>query len=1130
MNREAWHLSLLFALAFLTIQAGLLPSTGSVQAAPQGKALIYGVVKDEATGSLLPGASVVARRGETTLTATTTDANGQYSLQVQASGNTSLNLLAYVRLLHGSSFVYAPAARALKAEPGGEYEVTLGLLPAASIVVDVENAPFVEAEDIRRYLMSITVLEAAKPTPLRLSDYIPVYGEALVERLGLYRGEAIVPADRAVRVEVTLTAYSRSADWFQHRFILDNNGQGFNLSEGEVVRVGAQREIVGSNIEAVQRGIVNAAYLIGQLDRIGVHVTLERTALAKAWQLTETAPEKADGGLIDEAYADLRESYLTVLETKKWVSQTYEDAASSALSLLPFLAFTAFALASLLFEEDLLKGVVTLAVFLALLWTLSQSYAGYRLADPTMMLTEAVASLAAIFFLAFVLPRIVKEKQRVSDVSIRGASFTTFSVAKRNLRRRRLRTILTISSMTVLVLAFIAFTSFTIGRGLTTTGVIGEGPRDGLLIRSMPAPESGSTDPFAPLNPSLVAWLRSRDSVVIASAKAENLPTVGPLGNLTSKIRKAFLIYGILGFDPALEEQVTSLSQIVKEGEYLSPNLKRPVLISVNAAERIKVRVGETLTGFGVDFTLVALFDDQAFGSFKDLDGASIGPKRSMMTDAGPVPVDCMSDQVLITDLETALRLPSVFLSRVDVVTRSIADLRSLPRTIALEKNVWVWSSIERNVEVTRVGSFFEAAGTSITVPSGILIADIAVTMLDAVYERRKEIVTLSTIGLNPSHISALFLAEACIIGVIGGGLGYILGLSSYSLMGLFQMQVEVRQKISAYWGVVALVVAVGTAVAASVAPTLKAAVLATPSLARRWQMDERPTSEGEPWVISVPVVVRREMIDSFLNLAQKRFQDLTRSQIEVVQDIKLTEYKSLQGEEKQLAFTYVQMQAAPPVLTNNELVVSKSSQNDSYAVRLYYYGSGLRVLGGGPELKKFERDARLTASFIRHIALDWSSLNSDEKIRLGAQDVRVKPEATAEARPLTVFAMPTIVHVKEEPFFTAFIIDRLKAHTGPHYERIQNLTMKDEAASDGSQTKRFAFEHIFDADTVTRSTRNELVAHKRPGSEYYLISLSTQPQAAGTEAHTARFTVAFVKDIILDWNRERKSLIGKAT
>ena len=65
---------------------------------------------------------------------------------------------------------------------------------------------------------------------------------------------------------------------------------------------------------------------------------------------------------------------------------------------------------------------------------------------------------------------------------------------------------------------------------------------------------------------------------------------------------------------------------------------------------------------------------------------------------------------------------------------------------------------------------------SSLIIP--ILIAAMIVlnTMLGAVYERIREIGTYSAVGLAPSHISSLFLAESMVYAVMGAVAGYLLG------------------------------------------------------------------------------------------------------------------------------------------------------------------------------------------------------------------------------------------------------------------------------------------------------------------------------------------------------------------
>ncbi|MEM2930049.1 MAG: FtsX-like permease family protein [Thermoproteota archaeon] len=56
-------------------------------------------------------------------------------------------------------------------------------------------------------------------------------------------------------------------------------------------------------------------------------------------------------------------------------------------------------------------------------------------------------------------------------------------------------------------------------------------------------------------------------------------------------------------------------------------------------------------------------------------------------------------------------------------------------------------------------------------------------TMLNSVYERRRESMIMSSLGAPPSFITYMFLIEGLVIGVVGGCLGYVFGyVSAYSI------------------------------------------------------------------------------------------------------------------------------------------------------------------------------------------------------------------------------------------------------------------------------------------------------------------------------------------------------------
>ena len=83
----------------------------------------------------------------------------------------------------------------------------------------------------------------------------------------------------------------------------------------------------------------------------------------------------------------------------------------------------------------------------------------------------------------------------------------------------------------------------------------------------------------------------------------------------------------------------------------------------------------------------------------------------------------------------------------------------------------------------TSMGSASLAGIGNLFVP--LLIASLIVlnTMLGAVYERSGEIGVYSSVGLAPSHIASLFMAEALVFAIVGAVLGYLVGQTTTLLL-----------------------------------------------------------------------------------------------------------------------------------------------------------------------------------------------------------------------------------------------------------------------------------------------------------------------------------------------------------
>ena len=94
-------------------------------------------------------------------------------------------------------------------------------------------------------------------------------------------------------------------------------------------------------------------------------------------------------------------------------------------------------------------------------------------------------------------------------------------------------------------------------------------------------------------------------------------------------------------------------------------------------------------------------------------------------------------------------------------------------------------------------------------------------TMITSVIERQKEIGLMKSVGAENKKIIALFLSEATIIGVIGGLVGYLVGLILAQLIGIsvFSLSITPRFEIIP----ITIGISVGVALLASILPVRRA-------------------------------------------------------------------------------------------------------------------------------------------------------------------------------------------------------------------------------------------------------------------------------------------------------------------
>jgi hypothetical protein len=227
--------------------------------------------------------------------------------------------------------------------------------------------------------------------------------------------------------------------------------------------------------------------------------------------------------------------------------------------------------------------------------------------------------------------------------------------------------------------------------------------------------------------------------------------------------------------------------------------------------------------------------------------------------------------------------------------------------------------------------------------------------MMNAYYERKNEVMIFSSIGMNPRHISSIFLAEAAVTGVLGGCIGYLLGLGAYKFIYILTPELQVQQKVSAIWSLGAIGISLAAVLIGGLF-AIRNSVSITPSLQRRWRLDD--TEEKERITrIELPIHVFPEELEEYYNFIENRLSETWSGDMSV---------RSLKRGEGKTAFSFVHSIEGTSIsrmYTKNQLVI-ELGEDGTYTTVLYSDGDSDGV--------------KRTGVLMRRICLDWSMERED--------------------------------------------------------------------------------------------------------------------------------------------------------
>jgi len=603
----------------------------------------------------------------------------------------------------------------------------------------------------------------------------------------------------------------------------------------------------------------------------------------RTYEMLLKAVDALDDYQYSEAYALLSKAWGSERNIYVKLRSSIED----TVSTVPYFALTlvlfAFLAERLLFDFDGIKRLSVLLmcyiVPVILLWLV---HPGFLLsADATMVLISFVILILISPILLLLLGQIseaityVRRKTlgvHEAGVSKMDSAIISFGFSLKVMRSRRFRTGLELTSIILVVAALVSFTSISAITKVAEAPSVGQAAYDGVHIHQEEWAHTRTgvhslTGIFPGLGQNLVEVIEKQYSSVAAI-----VPRAWRYGVFNPSNQEFILynpstggsinVFGLLGLTPE-ETEVSPVNSSLIEGRLFINSDEEterevfPCIISNSAAQKLDVKIGETLRLYSLNLTVIGIADDNALSSINDLDQESITP---LYTGVPAWNVHLPPFQTLILPYKVVMSLGgwvmsvSIKFHDPDLVLPAARKLyEQIGITIVAGCKGALYVYTQKDV-ITIMGWQFQI------IPMILVVLTLFNIIFASIYERVNEINILSTVGLNPLNISAIFISESLTLAIIGALIGYLSAMLT-SLI-LIQMNFPVTLNYSSSWVFTAVGISILATVLASLYPSLRASRLVTPSLERRWTI---PTPKGNHWEIPLPFTAIDQEIDGLI-------------------------------------------------------------------------------------------------------------------------------------------------------------------------------------------------------------------------------------------------------------------------
>ena len=610
---------------------------------------------------------------------------------------------------------------------------------------------------------------------------------------------------------------------------------------------------------------------------------------------------------------DYSTAIAAAMEAWAYESRAYPLVRSAADDAIKGVIFYLFLLLPFsFFAERLLFGFPkivhrifgTSGVFVAVFIVLRYTHPAFKLAASPVMVLLAFVTLALSLLVICLLGGKVAEQlrrmrqheeARTIDINRLSTLRAAFMLGLSNLRKRPVRSGLTAATLVLMSFTVVSFTSVKFV------------PRYNKIDANQPALYNGilaKRPQWAPLDPDAYAALDAlygeRFAVVPRGWYAGTLrlsipgrrppeistgtetPKAADAGKPAEPEREWPVVKSLTGLH-VREKDVTRVHELITAGRWFSKSDADECIVPSDVAEKLEMDsddVGKaSLLVRDRLLSVVGIIDSKRLLELIDLNGEPITPiDYTIVQTTAKDKQETASDRYRHFLPEDTLLVPygvaksfgrsvagSFSLASVAVAmdAKGAEAQEETIRRFMASKAVNLFVGIEGRSYFYNVPGMLSFTGLkNVAMPLAIAFLIVLNTMLGAVYERFKDIYIFSSIGLAPSHIGTLFLAESCVFATIGGVIGYLIGQVFSVLCAQTGWLGGLTLNYSSSSVVTAMLVVMGVVIASSLYPAHKASRLASPSVDRKWRL---PSATDDVMQFELPFLVETRNVDGLM-------------------------------------------------------------------------------------------------------------------------------------------------------------------------------------------------------------------------------------------------------------------------